>query len=896
MKTIKPRKLGLLCKTFAHDDRTYFVVSVIVGFPFDAPRTLLTEAALWQLAAEELAAERGVLDEASSKQRGEVLVTGRCFVPGGAPLPVSFVRVQVGAVDKRLAVFGDRFWRHGAPTAPEPFTEMPVDWAHAFGGEGYPQNPLGKGAAPVQAEGGKVHPLPNVEDPKRLVVSPGDRPVPAGLGALDITWPQRFSLAGTYDDKWLRTRYPGYAADMDAAIFNCAPRDQRIDGYWKGDEAFLVENMHPEKPRLAGALPGAVIRVFLQQHGEAGADLAPLREMTMRADTIRLFPHRERGLVVYRGMVAIREDDAADVARLLVACEDPTDPKPVSHYEAVLAARLDRKHGAMRSLEDEDLMPSAALGWAPRAPKGDVDRLIERRDPLADNLRRRQEAEMARGREELVAMGLDPAAFNLAAPLPENPPPDPDDVDAVIARMDHEQADAQRKAKELEAKRGEMETKARAAFAAQKQDYDELAAKARREAAGPPKFRARDQLAWLKENLAIARSGGAPLVDLEEKAADPAYLVALEAQERDLVDLYRKGAHLQPAADRSEADASDRARAEIEAAHHNGIALAGRDFTGADLSGLSLRGIDLSGAFLESADLTGADLTGANLTGAVLAHATIRGTTLAGAKLDGANLGGATVEGADLSEARMEGTVLARATIRGAKLARAALKRVDFLESRFEGAVDLGGVTLEETLFHAVDLSGARFEGARVKKSVFVECKLAGADFSGADLTRASFVTADADGAVFRGATLDGCQFVHGSSLVEADLSGASAARSLFRDTPMARAKLEGTRADGADFSGCDLTEADLHHLVARGALFIRTDVSRARMTGADLLGAILQKARLHGTDLRGANLFRADLMKVRVDGATRIDDANLKQARAAAAAEKTARTVDGSR
>jgi uncharacterized protein YjbI with pentapeptide repeats len=98
----------------------------------------------------------------------------------------------------------------------------------------------------------------------------------------------------------------------------------------------------------------------------------------------------------------------------------------------------------------------------------------------------------------------------------------------------------------------------------------------------------------------------------------------------------------------------------------------------------------------------------------------------------------------------------------------------------------------------------------------------------------------------------------------------------------MTRAKLAGMRAEGADFSGCDLTDADLHRLVARGALFIRTDLSRAGMAGADLLGAILQKAKLCGTDLRGASLFRADLMKVRVDGATRIDDANMKQARAA--------------
>ena len=31
------------------------------------------------------------------------------------------------------AVIGDRRWKLGLPTSPEPFTEMPIDWAHAFG-------------------------------------------------------------------------------------------------------------------------------------------------------------------------------------------------------------------------------------------------------------------------------------------------------------------------------------------------------------------------------------------------------------------------------------------------------------------------------------------------------------------------------------------------------------------------------------------------------------------------------------------------------------------------------------------------------------------------------------------------------------------------------------------
>ena len=42
---------------------------------------------------------------------------------------------------------------------------MPLIWERAFGGEGYAQNPVGKGAAPVSTPHGEFQFLPNVEDP-----------------------------------------------------------------------------------------------------------------------------------------------------------------------------------------------------------------------------------------------------------------------------------------------------------------------------------------------------------------------------------------------------------------------------------------------------------------------------------------------------------------------------------------------------------------------------------------------------------------------------------------------------------------------------------------------------------------------------------------------------------
>ena len=203
----------------------------------------------------------------------------------------------------------------------------------------------------MQTERGEVQPLPNIEDPKRLVNSPGDRPLPAGFGPYDLTWPQRFNKAGTYDKKWMKERFPGFAGDMDWTIFNMAPDDQQMEGAFKGDESFTLEFMHPEKARLAGQLPGAVARCFVNQKTAEGE---VFKEVSTKLDTAWFFPHAERGVLVYHGYTRVAEDDASDVLQIVAAVEEMGAPRPVEHYKGVLAARLDKETGAIASLRDAE--------------------------------------------------------------------------------------------------------------------------------------------------------------------------------------------------------------------------------------------------------------------------------------------------------------------------------------------------------------------------------------------------------------------------------------------------------------------------------------------------------------------------------------------------------------
>ena len=209
----------------------------------------------------------------------------------------------MAAIDKTLAVIGNRYWRTLlAPTAPEPFTELPISYEYGFGGKDYKPNPTGKGMDKVDVFGESRLPMPNIEDPYKLVTSTDHRPAPAGLGPLDMMWQQRAARAGTYDEKWQRESFPGYPQDLDWTHFNAAPEDQWINEYWQGNENFQLSNMHPSKAQLGGKLPAFRSRCFIEKRLDKGFIFT---EVDMRAETVCLFPTVETGVLIYRGVIEV---------------------------------------------------------------------------------------------------------------------------------------------------------------------------------------------------------------------------------------------------------------------------------------------------------------------------------------------------------------------------------------------------------------------------------------------------------------------------------------------------------------------------------------------------------------------------------------------------------------
>ena len=193
----------------------------------------------------------------------DIIVVGHAHAPQGTTVTHLDCGFKLGQVQKLLRVFGDRRWGAMGPTAPEPFQKMPLVYERAYGGVDAKsdtpdrdwdwRNPVGTGYA-ISSRNASGLPLPNFEDPKRLIGSWKDRPHPAGFGPIASHWQPRVGFGGTYDDNWQKTRAPLLAADMDDRWFQCAPADQQAGEFLRGGEPVILLNLSP-RGRIQFTLP-----------------------------------------------------------------------------------------------------------------------------------------------------------------------------------------------------------------------------------------------------------------------------------------------------------------------------------------------------------------------------------------------------------------------------------------------------------------------------------------------------------------------------------------------------------------------------------------------------------------------------------------------------------------
>src|SRR5262249_42320058 len=137
---------------------------------------------------------------------------------------------------------------------------------------------------------------------------------PVGFGPLPPSWPERADKLPRSAPGWTMDalREDPLPEDFDAAYFNVAPRDQQLDELLDS-ERIVLENLHPEPPRLPTRLPGLHPLAFMDRPGRAAERIA------MRADLLWIDTDWRRCTLTWRGQVLLDSPDQP--GRVLVAME-----------------------------------------------------------------------------------------------------------------------------------------------------------------------------------------------------------------------------------------------------------------------------------------------------------------------------------------------------------------------------------------------------------------------------------------------------------------------------------------------------------------------------------------------------------------------------------------------
>lgn len=347
MKKIEPLQLFSNSRVFEQNKTFHWVVSTSMFINMSTNKIELMHNCISDVM--ESMGEIPMLDIGMPKPKAEWLISGSFFSPAKTPCSAGQAKVKIGKSEKSIDIFGNRSWIAGIPSNPEPFTSIPLDYQHAFGGKDLPYNPNGMGF--------KQNNLPNIEHSHQSVTDNQKHYTPAGFSPLDSSWPQRSKYQGTYDKSYMEKYFPGYPEDMDWRLFMNASSDQWFDNFLIGDEEYQLENLHPEKPLLKGKLPGLYPRCFIKDEQEIDNNLQ-FKEVNLHLDTAWFFPDKDIVQLIWRGGMIVSSDEAEQISHLLIGYESSENEKRSSEYYLnALERRIKSKDPLLNSLNTQDLIP-----------------------------------------------------------------------------------------------------------------------------------------------------------------------------------------------------------------------------------------------------------------------------------------------------------------------------------------------------------------------------------------------------------------------------------------------------------------------------------------------------------------------------------------------------------
>ena len=892
----------LFCATQPLDWRgmPHHAFSVLLGLDMRTGGVLAADTAL---AAAMQALPSGCrLDVGIPKQEAEWLLAG-VVTPRAREGAV--VEIRVGRSRRRFLVAASP---DGSPA--------PLIWEKTAFDTG--SNPLGSRT-------------PQISDP----ALPHNAPAcPLPLGA----WPCRMKNMGTYDARWLKTRWPGLPDDADWRFFNEAQPQQRLPDGLRGDEEIFLAGFFDDAPERRFRLPGARLRFeILRREDNVWKDHA------VRADTLWLFPGQNTALLYWHALVPCADEAASDITaarfrlspNALETVPPPAAPKetdavsPAMGATAAAAGMAAAVAASAAAPGTSDTAQSAAPADAPSSPASNGASSDSSPSPAVSGTPAFSPTAFSAVMRENLAEDL--PAINAALADAGLPPLSPEQIeethrhiDALTAALAEAEAAPPPSLEEQLRQAGIPEERIAAVNATLELEL-------------PDPSEHVDSASWQAASDAFLDRFSALLQPSEELRASMSRTLQLlgpdgEKELRALAgdmpdsprELLQRGGMRPDNAERlltmleqapDNPDELDAYARELEmAAGFPPDSVSGylrryrealRTLEGeapAAPESSSPPSPEESGATTASdaapaaaatserqpphaarsvADISEPEDAATDTATADSAAPPSRAAVMA-LLASGASLAGAVLAGADLSGLRLDRQNLAGADLSGARLRGTSFADTDLSEANLQEA------DAADAVFLRARLDKARLRQIRAADADFTGARLAGADARGADFSGALFQESHAAGlhaadAVFANARLRNADFsgsdLSGARLTGADMHALKLDSARLSGANLADASLNnGTRAPGADFSGTTLAGSVWSGVAAPQAVFQHATADNATFIGCDFTGTGWDAVRARHADFTRCSLRGASLQ--RAD----LFEASLREARLHAA------------
>ncbi|MCE3045912.1 DUF2169 domain-containing protein [Legionella sp. 16cNR16C] len=825
---------------YRRDNKDKLAVSLMAMFSFSQPKVFLSFQEFWTIAKKNFS-DNEMLDFYLPKLRAEYFVKGSCFAYNPETRR-SEVEVILDSLEKKLLVFGDRYWIINGlvkqASQPAVFQTMPLSYENAFGGEGNIYNPRGKGDR-SSSNSEQSNKLPNIELPDTQFIDETDKPLPALLLPYSPDSQANNSKLGTFDREWYENERPFYPKNIDWTYFNRALPDQQRDGYFKGDESFSIKNMHPGKKLLTGNLPGMRTRCFYQDQNPE----AKLEEVSLNLDTVWFIPEFEKGILIWHGQIdLIQGKKPAFLHSVHEALDEPK--KTLAYY----SKRLKNPTGAL------PLPASSPREKSP--PRQDVaDDLAEQLKKI--RIQKDDDPESAKLRVKLATLldGLSPQAKITAAKafskqtinhlkLNESQPSPQatKQLFTYISKYKEEIANGNHSSKEkqklldeaviLEKRLGMLDSTGKMA------QY-------RFETASPSVYTRDDVIRAYQEktDLKYENLAGIDLSELDLSGID---LTGCNLSHCLLVNTKLNKAKLEQATlIRTRLDQTD---------------LLGANLTAAYVKDCSLCNVEAKLANFSKAELADCELKNCNFTQAIFYYTKINKSSFGQCKLtclnaEGLIMNDCSLKTCNLNQSILKYSHLERCVFDHAELSEADWAYTDCRHSQFEG-ISINRLKAKLMVMRDCKLSNCLFD----------YCELTSFELTNSHFEKSRFLHCDLEKATFAGSTIINCRIAHSNMKNWRTNTETIISKTKFINTDLKKAALLGGHFENISWSACSMENMHVTDTIWLNSELTQCNARKIRVSGSEmkrvdfkntnLLQATFDQTRFIESEFNRSNLY----------------------------------------